>query len=63
MRVEETKKTSGTGASSNRHMIPPSVTEPSERARAMREIVACMRNNPIPADAPRLTREDLHARS
>ena len=42
--------------------IPPAVTDPEERKRIMSEIVENMRNNPIPADAPRFTREELHER-
>ena len=44
------------------HVIPPAVTDPEERKRIMSEIVENMRNNPIPADAPRFTREELHER-
>jgi hypothetical protein len=43
-------------------VIPPAVTDPEERKRIMSEIVENMRNNPIPADAPRFTREELHER-
>ena len=35
---------------------------PEERNRIMEELVARMRDNPIPADAPRFTREGLHER-
>ena len=45
------------------HTIPPVVTDPAERARIMEELIQNMRNNPIPADAPRrFTREELHER-
>jgi hypothetical protein len=44
-------------------IIPPQVTDPEERARIRREVVASMRSNPIPANAPRFTREELHERS
>ena len=40
----------------------PIVTDPAERARIRREVVAEMRQNPFPADAPRFTREQLHER-
>ena len=43
-------------------IIPPRVTDPAERARIRREVVASMRSNPIPEDAPRFTREELHER-
>ena len=42
--------------------IPPTVTDPAERARIRREVVELMKQNPIPADAPRFTREQLHER-
>lgn len=43
-------------------LVPPTVTDPHERARSRKEIVERMRNNPIPADAPRFTRDELHER-
>ena len=43
-------------------VIPPVVTDPEERKRILSEVVESMRNNPIPADAPRFTREELHER-
>jgi predicted DNA-binding antitoxin AbrB/MazE fold protein len=43
--------------------LPPPVTDPEERKRILEEMVARMRANPIPADAPRrFTREELHER-
>ncbi|HEX8069104.1 MAG TPA: antitoxin family protein [Pyrinomonadaceae bacterium] len=43
--------------------IPPTVTDPEERARILKEVVESMRSNPLPADAPRrFTREELHER-
>ena len=45
------------------HFIPPTVTDPEERKRILREVVENMRANPLPADAPRrFTREELHER-
>ncbi len=42
---------------------PPPVTDPEERKRIMNELIQSMRDNPIPADAPRrFTREELHER-
>jgi predicted DNA-binding antitoxin AbrB/MazE fold protein len=43
-------------------IIPPVVTDPAERARIRREVIEAMRRNPIPADAPHFTREQLHER-
>ena len=39
----------------------PSMAE-DERRRVLREVTARMRDNPIPADAPRFSREQLHER-
>lgn len=36
--------------------------DPGERARRMRTLTERMQQNPIPADAPRWTREELHER-
>ena len=45
------------------HLIPPTVTDPEERKRILKEMVERMRANPLPADAPRrFTREELHER-
>jgi predicted DNA-binding antitoxin AbrB/MazE fold protein len=43
-------------------LIPPRVTDPEERGRLMDELIQNMLDNPIPEDAPRLTREELHER-
>lgn len=43
-------------------LLPPTVTDPDERARILRELIESMNRNPIPADAPRFTREELHER-
>jgi hypothetical protein len=42
--------------------FPPSVTDPKERSRILAELVDRMRNNPIPADSPRVSRESIHER-
>ncbi|MFN2454066.1 MAG: antitoxin family protein [Pyrinomonadaceae bacterium] len=42
--------------------IQPEITDPAERARIMKEIIQSMLGNPIPGDAPRFTREELHER-
>jgi predicted DNA-binding antitoxin AbrB/MazE fold protein len=44
------------------YTIPPSVTDPQERARILKELVQRMKDNPLPADAPHFTREELHER-
>jgi predicted DNA-binding antitoxin AbrB/MazE fold protein len=41
---------------------PPEVSDPEERKRILKKVVESMKSNPIPADAPRLTRESLHER-
>ena len=46
----------------NPRLLPPKVTDPEERKRIMSELIQNMRDNPIPADAPRFTREELHER-
>jgi predicted DNA-binding antitoxin AbrB/MazE fold protein len=46
----------------NPHIIPPTVTDPEERKRILKRMVERMRANPIPANAPRFTREELHER-
>jgi predicted DNA-binding antitoxin AbrB/MazE fold protein len=44
------------------YTIQPEVTDPAERAALLKEIVQGMKDNPIPANAPRFTREELHER-
>jgi hypothetical protein len=41
---------------------PPEITAPEEQSRVIDEIVRRMQSNPVPADAPRFTRESLHER-
>ena len=43
-------------------IIPASISDPAERARVMAELVARMKANPLPANAPQLTRDQLHER-
>jgi predicted DNA-binding antitoxin AbrB/MazE fold protein len=44
-------------------VTPPKVTDLAEQTRILEVMVARMRANPIPADAPRrFTREELHER-
>jgi hypothetical protein len=40
----------------------PMVTNPEQRKSVLRRITARMKQNPIPADAPRFTRDELHER-
>ncbi len=42
--------------------IPPTVTDPVERAKVLADVVQCMQANPIPAGAPKFTRDQLHDR-
>jgi predicted DNA-binding antitoxin AbrB/MazE fold protein len=42
--------------------IPPEVTDPEERKRLMAELIQNMLDNPIPENAPRFTREEMHER-
>jgi predicted DNA-binding antitoxin AbrB/MazE fold protein len=44
------------------YTIPPEITDPAERAALLEELVKSMRENPIPANAPRFTRDELHER-
>ena len=43
-------------------VIPPSITDPALRAEAMEKLIARMKAQPLPADAPKLTRDQLHER-
>ena len=43
-------------------IIPPAITDPAARARAMEDLVSRMKANPLPANAPKLTRDQLHER-
>jgi len=43
-------------------VVPPQVTDAAERARILREIVERMRQNPLPATAPRFSRDEAHER-
>jgi hypothetical protein len=42
--------------------VPPEITDPEQRTRFIEEIVRSMQSNPIPVNAPRFTREELHER-
>jgi hypothetical protein len=43
-------------------IVPPSITDPAQRANTMEELVARMNANPLPASAPKVTRDQLHVR-
>ena len=43
-------------------VVPPEISDREERKRLLKEIVARMQQNPVPANAPRFTREQLHER-
>jgi predicted DNA-binding antitoxin AbrB/MazE fold protein len=44
------------------HIIPAKVKDPEERKRILHDLVERMEQNPIPADAPRWTRDEIHER-
>lgn len=44
------------------YTLPPIVTDPEERAKIICELLNRMKANPIPVNAPRFTREELHER-
>jgi hypothetical protein len=41
---------------------PPMITDPEERRRILKRVTQRMRDNPIPENAPRFTRDELHER-
>ncbi len=46
----------------NAGVLSPEVADMTERARILRDIVTRMNNNPIPANAPRFSRDEMHER-
>lgn len=46
----------------NPYLLPPTVTDPEERARLLRELAQEMKENSFTGDPPRWTREELHER-
>ncbi len=44
------------------YLLPPEESDPQKRAEIAKALVERMRQNPIPADAPRFTRDELHER-
>ena len=45
------------------HIVPPRVEDPESRRRIIAGMVERMHKNPLPVDAPRVTRDQLHERS
>jgi len=48
--------------SSPNHVLPPEITEADERTEMIEAIVRSMQANPLPPNAPRFTRDELHER-
>lgn len=44
------------------HIVPPAEKDPEERKRILKTMIERMKQNPIPADAPRFSRDELHER-
>ena len=44
-------------------IMPPLESDPAKRVEIMKKLVERMSNSPLPDDAPKLTREQLHERS
>jgi len=44
-------------------LLAPEITDPEERDRLLSVVLQNMRLNPLPADAPLFTRDELHERS
>lgn len=40
----------------------PSIADPDERRRILRQVTARMQDNPLPSDARRFSRDELHQR-
>jgi hypothetical protein len=43
-------------------VIPPTAQDPEERRRRLEELVARMQAHPLPENAPKFTRDQLHER-
>ena len=43
-------------------VLPPEVKDPEERRRIVKAMIERMKENPMPADAPRFSRDELHER-
>ena len=63
LNLEEHTKVQIQIAEPGSRVIAPEITNPDEKARILKQVIQRMQQNPIPANAPRLTREELHERS
>jgi predicted DNA-binding antitoxin AbrB/MazE fold protein len=43
-------------------VLPPEEKDPEERKRILKRLITRMKQNPIPADAPRFSRDEMHER-
>ena len=43
-------------------VLPPTITDPAERRRILQQVVERMMANPLPNNAPKFTRDELHER-
>lgn len=43
-------------------VVSPPISAPETKQRFLKSLIERMQQNPIPLDAPRLTREELHER-
>ncbi len=43
-------------------ILPPVVADTEERARVLRQVTERMRQNPLPADSAKFSRDQLHER-
>ena len=46
----------------SQNITPPLVTDPTERQRILNDVVRRMMSQPLAADAPKLTRDEMHER-
>ena len=60
LNVSENAEVEITGHEPN--VLPPTATSEKERERALRELCASWDAHPLRADAPRLTRDEMHER-
>ena len=44
------------------YLLPPEEKDPKKRAEILKRVVESMLKNPLPPDAPRFTRDELHER-
>ena len=43
-------------------IIPSTISDPSKKLDVMRDLIRSMQKNPIPSNAPKFTRDELHER-